>query len=159
MCGDGGDLVCCDFCACAYHGPECLQTTVDELPDPWECPKCAGTLATFKELHRTKKKSRRRAKKGGKETEGRATEVEEDEKVMTGAKRRGKNQKKWVLESDSDANSDADENDDNEDEDDDFDQSGSDSDQDRINKKPARQRLTRVGTYAASDVNLHARIS
>jgi hypothetical protein len=41
VCHDGGDLVCCDNCSCAYH-EHCLRAKAEDLPDPWHCPKCTG---------------------------------------------------------------------------------------------------------------------
>jgi hypothetical protein len=41
VCEDGGDLVCCDFCVCAYH-EHCLRAKAEDLPDPYKCPKCTG---------------------------------------------------------------------------------------------------------------------
>jgi hypothetical protein len=32
VCKEGGDLVCCDFCECCYHGPECLNSKAEDLP-------------------------------------------------------------------------------------------------------------------------------
>jgi hypothetical protein len=39
ICWDGGELVCCDRCPCAYH-PECLGLSAAELQDvrTWKCP-------------------------------------------------------------------------------------------------------------------------
>jgi len=39
ICGDGGELLCCDNCDKAYHA-NCLRVEPDSLPDPWHCPSC-----------------------------------------------------------------------------------------------------------------------
>jgi hypothetical protein len=39
-CGDGGDLICCDFCVRSHHGV-CLDLDIYQLPDPWRCPQCS----------------------------------------------------------------------------------------------------------------------
>ncbi|KAK3239622.1 hypothetical protein CYMTET_50466 [Cymbomonas tetramitiformis] len=42
MCGDGGELVCCDFCPRVYHLP-CIG--LQHLPGGiWECPSCQGLV-------------------------------------------------------------------------------------------------------------------
>ena len=40
-CGDGGDLICCDFCVSSYHGV-CLDLAIDQSSDPWACPQCSS---------------------------------------------------------------------------------------------------------------------
>jgi len=38
ICGDGGDLICCDECPAAYH-LQCLQ--LEQIPEGhWQCPVC-----------------------------------------------------------------------------------------------------------------------
>lgn len=39
VCGDGGDLLCCDACPKSYH-PRCLDM-MEDLPESWVCPVCA----------------------------------------------------------------------------------------------------------------------
>jgi len=40
VCGDGGDLLCCDGCVNAYH-LECLQPPMKDVPSGrWFCPEC-----------------------------------------------------------------------------------------------------------------------
>ena len=40
VCGDGGDLLCCDGCIGSYHR-RCLNPPLEEVPDgPWFCPSC-----------------------------------------------------------------------------------------------------------------------
>ena len=51
VCGQGGELVVCDMCPCAYHGLECLGSKVEDLPDPYSCPKCTGDLEALKIAH------------------------------------------------------------------------------------------------------------
>jgi len=41
ICGDGGELICCDNCDKAYHAT-CLQVEPETLPDPWHCPSCVN---------------------------------------------------------------------------------------------------------------------
>lgn len=38
-CGDGGWLICCEYCVRSYHGV-CLEFEVSDLPDVWACPEC-----------------------------------------------------------------------------------------------------------------------
>lgn len=38
-CGDGGDLICCDHCACSYH-PSCVGLDPNQIPSfGWSCPQ------------------------------------------------------------------------------------------------------------------------
>ncbi|OEU17471.1 hypothetical protein FRACYDRAFT_155635, partial [Fragilariopsis cylindrus CCMP1102] len=47
ICGDAGDLVCCDGCPQVYH-PQCLPEDSDSFAalddqdddEPWYCPDC-----------------------------------------------------------------------------------------------------------------------
>ena len=48
VCGGHGELVCCDFCECAYHGLKCLGSKAEDLPDIYKCPKCTGQLEEVK---------------------------------------------------------------------------------------------------------------
>ncbi|KAL9191156.1 hypothetical protein ACHAXT_000862 [Thalassiosira profunda] len=42
MCGNGGDLLCCDYCSKAYHLP-CHIPPVAEIPTGlWKCQECAA---------------------------------------------------------------------------------------------------------------------
>jgi hypothetical protein len=34
-----GDIICCDNCTKVCH-EECLELTIDDLPDVWHCPLC-----------------------------------------------------------------------------------------------------------------------
>ena len=142
VCGGGGELVCCDFCECAYHGPKCLNAKAEDLPEPYKCPKCSGTLEAVKLDYEQRKKARRDKKRATREDEGK-----NDDKA-------GKRKKILRLEDSSDEMQDADdesehdvddESDDNEDDDDD-DDFGSDADLE-VKRKPlvvtGRQRLTR----------------
>lgn len=63
VCKGGGELVCCDFCECAYHGLKCLNARAEDLPDPYECPKCTGELATYKAEYKKRRMERKRAKR------------------------------------------------------------------------------------------------
>ena len=39
-CGEGGDLLLCDFCPKAYH-MHCLNPPLKAVPeDDWKCPRC-----------------------------------------------------------------------------------------------------------------------
>ncbi|KAL9186382.1 hypothetical protein ACHAXT_005620 [Thalassiosira profunda] len=40
VCGDGGELICCDTCDKAYHAPCIHVEDAEALPDPWKCPAC-----------------------------------------------------------------------------------------------------------------------
>eukprot|EP00571_Detonula_confervacea_P015873 CAMPEP_0172303214 /NCGR_PEP_ID=MMETSP1058-20130122/4790_1 /TAXON_ID=83371 /ORGANISM="Detonula confervacea, Strain CCMP 353" /LENGTH=748 /DNA_ID=CAMNT_0013013955 /DNA_START=146 /DNA_END=2387 /DNA_ORIENTATION=+ len=44
VCGDGGELICCDGCIEAYH-TTCLGVETDSLPYPWHCPSCISNSA------------------------------------------------------------------------------------------------------------------
>lgn len=64
VCGGGrGELVCCDFCECAYHDIKCLNVKADELFDPWACPKCAGNLTQVMDDYKLRKRKRKRTEK------------------------------------------------------------------------------------------------
>ena len=65
--GTRGELVCCDFCECAYHGPKCLGAKAQDLPDPYKCPKCDGTLTAVKAAYEQKKQQKMETKKAQKE--------------------------------------------------------------------------------------------
>ncbi|CAM9777765.1 unnamed protein product [Scytosiphon promiscuus] len=42
-CGEGGALICCDYCPASFHMEPCLELTKDPA-GPWACPLCrAGT--------------------------------------------------------------------------------------------------------------------
>ena len=89
MCKDGGDLVCCDFCECSYHGPKCLNAKVEDLPDPWKCPKCIGTLATVTAEYKKRKQKRKKRAQGQRDAED-----EEDQGVsLKGKPKKGKAEK------------------------------------------------------------------
>lgn len=49
-CGDGGELICCDFCVCSYHGV-CLDLDTDQLSDPWPCPQCVSSQGKAELAH------------------------------------------------------------------------------------------------------------
>lgn len=60
VCGGGsGELVCCDFCECAYHDFKCLNVKSDDLCDPWTCPQCAGNLPKIKADYKKRRKQRK----------------------------------------------------------------------------------------------------
>jgi len=48
ICGDGGELICCDFCEKSYHA-KCLRVEADDLPDPWRCPSCLNNERSSEE--------------------------------------------------------------------------------------------------------------
>ena len=48
VCGNGGELICCDFCTHVYHVQTCLNARLKDLRQPWKCPRCSGTLAEVK---------------------------------------------------------------------------------------------------------------
>ena len=40
VCGDGGDVACCDGCPAAFHA-KCVGLNPDNLPEgDWFCPRC-----------------------------------------------------------------------------------------------------------------------
>lgn len=51
VCGQGGELVLCNVCTCAYHSLGCLGTKVQDLSSPYTCPKCTGDLPAIKRAH------------------------------------------------------------------------------------------------------------
>ena len=43
ICGDGGEIMCCDYCACSFH-PKCIRPEMKEEPDEnekWYCQFCS----------------------------------------------------------------------------------------------------------------------
>ena len=40
VCGDGGNLICCDGCPRAYHC-KCIGVRESQLPEVWHCPECS----------------------------------------------------------------------------------------------------------------------
>ena len=45
-CGDGGDLLLCDTCRCAYH-QKCAK--LETIPDgTWSCPQC---VRDYRDVH------------------------------------------------------------------------------------------------------------
>lgn len=48
LCGDGGELLCCDSCPSSYH-TYCLVPALKDVPDgDWHCPRCACPQPEFK---------------------------------------------------------------------------------------------------------------
>lgn len=44
-CGEGGPLLCCDYCPVSYH-LICLDPPLYEVPDgTWACKKCKATVS------------------------------------------------------------------------------------------------------------------
>jgi hypothetical protein len=84
VCGDGGELICCDVCERAYHGPECLDATANELADPYKCPSCCGTLAAVKAEYQARRDQSRSAKEGGAEAGSRAIEPGKESELASG---------------------------------------------------------------------------
>ena len=151
VCRGGGELVCCDFCECAYHGLKCLNAEAEDLPDPYKCPKCTGDLENVKAEYEKRRAEKKLAKKQ-KQAHGKARRGEsdgEDDPLLR--KQGGGKRKKRVIDSDDEMQDAAD---DEEESDDDDGGSGSDSDaaddEDfdtcEPNKATAtgRRRLTRV---------------
>ena len=92
ICGGEGELVCCDFCECAFHA-KCLDVKADDLPDPYKCPKCEGTLKEVKAEYK-KREAKKEAKKREKEERAREREKEREKEARKDAKRREKEEKK-----------------------------------------------------------------
>ena len=40
ICRKTGGLICCDYCPRAFH-EKCLNVKKSDLPEKWECPRCA----------------------------------------------------------------------------------------------------------------------
>ena len=95
VCKGFGDLVCCDVCECSYHGPKCLNAKVEDLPDPWKCPKCIGTLATVTAEYKKRKKKRRKRAQGQRDAEDEDSDEDaEDQGVsLKGKPKKGKAEK------------------------------------------------------------------
>jgi hypothetical protein len=159
VCNGVGELVCCDFCECSYHGPKCLNAKAEDLPDPWKCPKCTGTLATVKAEYKKRRQERKMAKEGKRATGKRAAKAEdsdedgEDQGVsVKGKPQKGKPEKrgksKKILDSDDEMEDvDEDDGDEDEDEDDsDFEDEDSDAKPAKAPVVPRGTRLTRVYT-------------
>lgn len=48
LCGDGGELLCCDSCPSSYH-TYCLVPALKDVPEgDWHCPRCACPQPDFK---------------------------------------------------------------------------------------------------------------
>jgi len=128
VCGGSGELVCCDFCPCAYHGLKCLGSKAEDLPDPYKCPKCTGDLQTAKAAYRKRQNEKKLAKeqKRSKPTANSRDAASDDDEMQ-----------------DADDDEEDDDDEDADDEDDDEDDA---SDDDIANHDGPRrgQRLTRV---------------
>jgi len=40
LCGDGGELLCCDSCPSSYHTYCCVPAIEDVPEGDWHCPRC-----------------------------------------------------------------------------------------------------------------------
>lgn len=151
VCRGGGELVCCDFCECAYHGLKCLNAEAEDLPDPYKCPKCTGDLEIVKAEYEKRRAEKKLAKKQ-KQAHGKAKRGESDggdDPLLR--KKGGGKRKKRVIDSDDEMQDSAD---DEEESDDDDGASDSDSDaaddddfdarESNIATATDRRRLTRV---------------
>ena len=95
VCKGFGNLVCCDFCECSYHGPKCLNAKAEDLPDPWKCPKCMGALATVTAEYKKRKQKRRKRAQGQIDAEDEDSDEDaEDQGVsLKGKPKKGKAEK------------------------------------------------------------------
>ena len=161
VCGGDGELVCCDHCECAYHGPKCLNAKAEDLPDPWKCPKCCGNLDEVKTAYMKRKTEKRLAKGAKLARAGKKKKItnnlggsSDDDKdiVPKGGRTNGKGRKNRGLDSDDemqdgdldDEMQDADVDDDSSEADDEFDGDDDAKSADSDKVVPRRGRLTRV---------------